>query len=306
MAEPPPGASAALRDPELRAMIRLVWHGRAWIGGSAGLAIALALAWLHLTPPEYRAVMLVAAVPGVGADAGAGPPGEPAAARLDRYAELLGSIEVARRLVRWPALLPALFPAEWDDGAARWRPPPGPAARLGRAVATVAGRPGWQPPGPERAARELRRRLRLDTVGSDRLRRLSFGHADRDLAIEALDRLHRVADGVLREAAVDRTRAAIAFLEGQLSGTRRHDRRADLDALVERHQRTLMLLAAGLPYAAEIVDGPDAPAVPGWPDPVLVLPAAAAAGLALGTAAVFLREALRGGSDARDGADRRP
>lgn len=55
-----------------------------------------------------------------------------------------------------------------------------------------------------------------------------------------------------------------------------------------------MLIEAGLPYAAEPVEGPAATPRPVWPNPVLILPLATAAGAFLALLLAHAREGWSG------------
>ena len=54
-----------------------------------------------------------------------------------------------------------------------------------------------------------------------------------------------------------------------------------------------MLIQADLPYAADLVQPPSAPPLPGWPNPVLVLCLAASCGLFAGFVLAFAADGLR-------------
>lgn len=304
-----PAGSAPSAVPDLPAVFAAL-RGRWWwvlAGALAGLLAAAA--WVRLTPPEYEAVMVVGpgANPLEGSDEGSG------LARMatlqgaalieaehvsdfDRFLHLLTSVAVARRLLaseEGGQLLSALFPADWDAARRSWRPAPGPAAWLSRQARALLGRPVWQPPGAEDLARELGRRLTVDRVRGTAMRRLGFLHRDRALAASVLAALQEGADAIVRESALRRVDARIAYLAEQRDGVGLLVHSEALEWLLRRQERQRMLLSVDLPYAATIVEPVTAGPTPVWPDPLLIIPLAAAAGLAGGVLSALLAARFR-------------
>jgi len=281
----------------LRRLAETVLAARWLVFGGALAGLVAAWLWVRLTPPEFRATMVVAPtetlVDGAGASAGDAPASSEAGPAFPRFLQLLTSVEVARRLSELDWALPALFPDRWDAARGTWRQPGGLGAWLG---GVVLGRPARWPPGPEDLAERLGDRLRIDAVGSTQMRRLVLRHRDRDTAIALLVALHRAADAVLREQAANRADAYIAYLDRQLARTTLAEHRSGLATLLGRQERARMLIAVDLPYAAEPVEAATAPLRPGWPNPVLVLPLAVVAGAAVGLMAAHARHGWRGGA----------
>jgi hypothetical protein len=280
----------------LRRLAETALAARWLVLGGALAALAAAWLWIRLTPPEYRATMVVAPTETLiddGAAAAHGGPPEPTAGpAFPRFLQLLTSVEVARRLAGQEWVLAALFPDRWDATGGGWRPPAG----FGRWLKSALL--GWStrwPPGPEDLAERLADRLRIETVGGTDMRRLVLRHRDRDTAVALLDDLHRTADAVLREQAANRADAYIAYLDGQLARTTLAEHRSGIAVLLGRQERARMLIAVELPYAAELVEAAAAPMRPSWPDPVLMLPLAALAGAVLGLMAAHARQGWRGG-----------
>jgi len=279
----------------LRRLAETALAARWLVLGGTLAALLVAWLWIRLTPPEYRAAMVVAPTETLiddGAAAAPGGPPEPMAGpAFPRFLQLLTSVEVARRLAGEEWVLAALFPDRWDATRGGWRPP----ARFGQWLkGALLGRSTRWPPGPEDLAERLADRLRIHPVGSTDMRRLALRHRDRDVAVALLDALHRTADAVLREQAASRAEAYIAYLDRQLARTTLAEHRSGIALLLGRQERARMLIAVDLPYAAEPVEAANAPPRPGWPDPVLMLPLAALAGAALGLMAAHARQGWRG------------
>lgn len=289
------GAAFAPDLPALLAALR----GRWWlVMAGAVVGLLAATAWVRVTPAEYEAVMVVGpgSNPMESADANGGL-GRLAARQglalgeaeqvsdYDRFLHLLTSVALAERLIASQAgapLMQSLFPAAWDVDRGVWRPPPGPAAWLTRQVRSVLGRPAWQSPDAEELAEELARRLSVDRVRGTAMRRLGFHHRDRARAAAFLAALFDGADAIVRGSALRRVDRQIAYLADQRDTVGLLAHTEALDWLLRRQERQRMLLSVDLPYAAAIIEPVTAGRAPVWPDPLLVIPLAAAGGLAGG------------------------
>lgn len=81
-------------EPDLAALLRILWRRRLWIAVPTLLALLLALAVLVLAPPRYRAEAVVAVGPALAAPdlvPGAPAPPEPAEREIDSLAGLLAA-----------------------------------------------------------------------------------------------------------------------------------------------------------------------------------------------------------------------
>ena len=133
----------------------------------------------------------------------------------------------------------------------------------------------------------LRTRLRIEVVGTTGLRRASYRHGSPDVAEAVLADAIHAADGGLRRRAQAQAEALAGHLRQRLiDGVATADRRLAISQALEEQERLLVLYAAGLPHAAEIVAGPTAPRRPDHPDPIVVLTASTLAGFAIGLIAM--------------------
>ncbi len=295
-------------EPSFGGVILAIATGRWLLLGGALTGFGLAFLWVLVTPPEYRATMVVGPVATLADDAvGAALPGQlqaaPGRRRLDhdivsnfhRFVELLNSVEVARRLSRQPDAMRLWFPESWDAETGSWRPPRHPLAALERWGTALIGRAGWAPPEPEDLAARVGQRLWIDPVGITAMRRLSLRHRDRAVALDLLAAVHRETDELLRETAGTRAEAHIGYLNAQLGRVTLSEHRHGLTVLLSQQERDRMLIRVALPYAADPIEPPTAPLRPDWPNPMLILPVVAAAGLFGALLVVFLRAGRAGG-----------
>ncbi|MFV3073923.1 hypothetical protein [Niveispirillum fermenti] len=198
-----------------------------------------------------------------------------------RYLALLTSVPVAERLEADPAIMRVLFKDSWDAEAGGWRPPVGLTALLGRTLRWVAGHPTWAPPDAVDLSRHLKKYLAIESVSGGPMRRLVYRHERRDFALLLLARLHGATEAHLREEARRRLRAEMDHVGSRLATMSNLDRSRSLTGMVADQEQTLMMLELGLPFAADPLEAPSAPALADWPNPVLLLPAGGLAGFAL-------------------------
>lgn len=265
--------------------------------GLGGMLLALAGIWL--VPPEYTATMVIGPTARVGAAAmGARTPvlagreaaqsvaepgpGEELLSDFARYLELFGSAAVAERLMADPALLRAVFPGRWDEEAQRWRPAPGPAGAARRLLLALVGREDWVEPDADRFARWLRSRIAVDMVRSGPMRRIALRHRDRAFAIDLLGRLAAATDAHLRAEAQRRSAAQTTHIRSRLAAVTVTEHRRALADLLADQERLAMMIEVELPFAADLIDPPHAARLPDWPDPSLIVPLSAVAGLVAG------------------------
>lgn len=281
---------------------------RAILGaGVAGLLLALAGLWL--VTPQYTASMTIAPTGRIGPagmgmrvpsavanpvrPVAEGGPGEELLSDFSRYRELLVSVPVAERLVSDTDLMSRLFPAAWDAERKEWQRPPDPLSWAARLMRRMVGHPDWAPPDAVSLSRHLRRKLAVEKVHGGPIHRIAFRHEERRFAIHLLSRLHGVADQLLREEAVRRTQKEVDYVRDKLRGiSKAQDERA-LAALLADQERILVMLDVDLPFAADTIEPAHAPALPDWPNPVVLLPLGAVVGMGLAIFAATARLGLR-------------
>lgn len=271
---------------------------------------------LRAVPPEHTASLVVAPTARTGA-AGMGarvpvPAGREVAAAVaepgaseeslsdfSRFLHLLTALPVAERVLADADLLRSLYPERWDAATGRWHLPTGPLAAVRRAVLGLVGREDWSEPDALTVAGRLARLLVVEPVGTGPMRRVRVRHPDRAFALALLTTVARRADEHLRAEALRRTAAQIAHVRGWLETVSETENKLALAELLADQQRLQMMIAVDLPFAADPVEPPAVGRLPDWPDPLIVLPLATAAGLAAGAFAVGALATLRSAAGER-------
>ncbi|MCW2247530.1 hypothetical protein M2352_003164 [Azospirillum fermentarium] len=308
-----PRAAAGAGDGQpgdgLRAVASAAAQGWRTVAATVLLCVLAALAGLWSVEPHYTAVLVTGPtartgvagmgtrVPAAGGQAfGLAEPGaaEETLSDFTRFLHLLTSAPVAQALMEDPGVLPRLFPSRWDAAAAAWRPPGGAAALMRRALLTLSGREEPVKPDAGMVAAWLRTALMIEPVGTTPMRRLRLRHPDRAFAMALLTRVMDLSDGHLRREAERRSAAQTAYLREVVSGAPgRDDTRQVFSQMLADQERIQVMLRAGLPFAADPIEPASAPPQPDWPDPVIVLPGALAAGVPLGIVLAAARAAWR-------------
>lgn len=263
-------------------------------------AVAGTVALLWTVQPEFTAVMVIgptsisgfaamgARIPQSGREAASAAEqgtGSEALSDFARYLHLLTSFPVAERLMADPRLVQRMFPDRWDAQAGEWTEPAGAASGLRRLLFRLSGREEWVAPDASVVAQYLRRRVVVEPVGTSAMRRIRFRHSDRGFAVAFLRSLAEQTDAHLRGEARRRTAAQLEFADTLATSLSQTEHRRVFAELRNEQQRVLVMLDVGLPFAADVVEAPSADALPDWPDPMMVLTVALAAGLSVGVMA---------------------
>lgn len=136
--------------------------------------------------------------------------------------------------------------------------------------------------GAESLAEYISDKVSLEPVGNTTLRRLVYRHPNRKFAVYFVERLHALADGLIRRTIREETEDRIAYLKDAVGGTSNPEHRRALTTLLLEQERLRMLVSIDQPYAAAIVEPPSAGAKPAWPDPLFLYSAFVIAGMMAG------------------------
>jgi len=311
-AGPSPGDTEPVdASGEIRRVLREVIAGWHWFLLTFITVVVGLLLVIRLWPEQYSASMVVGPVAEVGA-AAMGPrvpmmlPDRTAPlaeygavgetlSDFSRFLNLLATPVVAERLLESETLIHRLFPARWDAVNARWRSPTGLTGWVRTWALWLVGRQDWVQPDATAVARQLRRMLGMERVAQGPMRRIRIRYADRETALALLGAIYRAADRHLRDEAARRARLQLAHVERRLETVRVAANRQALGMVRGEYQRLIMMLEVDLPFAADLIEPPNAPQYPEWPDKIallfLVLPTALVAALL----AVFVRIVWRRG-----------
>lgn len=251
---------------------------RAWLYLMVGAALGFAAAFLFfsIVIPQYRATMMVAPTTRSGTpDISALFPGNASFAMeyiaqsfgpgdssdFMRFESVLREAVVAGRLLNDPTIRGGVRQAH------RFRIMQRPAPE------DAAGMAQW-----------LQENVKIEPVGSTRLRRISVLHPDLQFGVILLRALYDVTDEMIRAELVEKTDRRIAYLERELAQISHPEHRRIMTDLLMDQEQIAMILAVGEPYAAQLSEPPYAGTKPYWPRRGVVFPAFAMVGLVLGFA----------------------
>lgn len=270
---------------------------------AAGLVgLALASVYLHVTPPVYGVVLRVHAAPSssgrqlsrLGSLAAlAGLSGSAADSSPFRYfLDGVYAPEVAARLARDPALLRAVFPAEWDAGARRWRQPPSLLRGVRDAVYGALGVPAtpWRAPDADRLQAWIAKQVTVGIGVKTPISTIAVEHRDPVFAANFLEKLGAATDDYLRARQSARTAGNIRYLSERLAATSLTDQRESIAAQLVEQERQGMLAGSSASYAADNFGPAVATLEPVWPRPVLLLLGCTLAGLLLGAVGAVVHD----------------
>ena len=260
-----------------------------WIAGGIVIATAIAVVFIYMAVPAYRARMIVSPASGMDGAAisamGAGDDflglrymaqrgGFSGDADFLRFENMVRGASVARELLRDEKIVKGL---SFDRAFTFWE----------------ASSAAWT---PERLAEYIEKRVRIEPVGGTALRRLIYLHPNPEFAVYLLHRLQRVTDEMIRSAVRADAAARVDYLQKAIAETVNPEHRRALTALLMEQERLRMLASIDQPYAAAVVEPPSASARPWWPDALLVVPSLMFAGALLG---LMLHGLLRGSPPVR-------
>lgn len=135
---------------------------------------------------------------------------------------------------------------------------------------------------PETFSLYLARNVSLEPVGNTPLRKIVYMHPERAYAVYMLERLHHITDTLIRQNIRLETQERIEYLQQALARTANPDHRRALADLLMEQERLRMMVSMDQPYAASVVEPPSAGVKPAWPDARFVFPAFILVGCFLG------------------------
>lgn len=288
---------------DLFAVLIVLWRSKLLIVGFALLGLSLGILYLHRAEYEYTAQMRVipprhvntglsdqlgqlgglASLVGIRSDGGG-------ASSFRLYLEEFTSRESAEQLSREPDLMQAIFEDEWDEQERSWRKSEadgGLRADLFRLLGFPETRSAQ--PNAARLQEFLQREISIDENPRRAVVIVSLDHEDPELATTILARLDRTIDQRLKREAIARATEHAEYLTRRLATVSLADQRLALVEALSEQERQIMLASSQAPYAAEPLGAPVASLTPTKPNPVVVLLASFALGLAVGAMIAIAR-----------------
>jgi capsular polysaccharide biosynthesis protein len=307
------GAPPALREISIPGLVQTTWRGIWLLLAVVILCVLVTAIDFKLHRPIYTATMVVAPAQ---TDLSAAsqlaseieefaslatlaqtPAKVEHVSNLERYAQLFGSTALAARLQAEHQLLQTVFGGQWDPEHQTWHPPRGVLARIEGAVLHFFGYPAWSEPSLDRLAEWLSDQIDVERIGQSSIFRIQMTHPRPEFAVKVIDMAHRAADALLREEAQDRIGRQIGEVESEVASATSPARKQALEQMLAEEYQAQALLRVDQPYAAQVVVPASAGGTPSSLNPLLALGLAAMVGVILGLFVVFLRDALRSGSD---------
>jgi len=146
-----------------------------------------------------------------------------------------------------------------------------------------------QPLNPAILAEYLGDTIKIQPVSGTNFRRITYQHPSPDFAAYILQQIHAQADTILRTETNAHASTRIAYLKDAITRTANPEHRRALTTLLLEQERLKMLSSIDQAYAAAIIEPASSGAKPHWPGKTLTLTLLAALGALLG----FLRFSLK-------------
>ena len=258
-----------------------------------GVALAVAVLYLHLTQPRYAVrLYITAAAPtqkspnalnALSSLAGInlGPAENP------KFREFLAAIRspvAAEAIVVDQGLVRMIFPREWSATQGRWREPHSSLRAPVEFVKRILGMPivPWRPPDAARVYEYLRDNLKVVPDAKSGIVTLEIDSRRPEEAKQVLVTLNLSIDDWMRQHDLQHAKDDIQYLSSQLAKTTVEELRSALGANLAEQEHARMLASAPLPYVSDMLGTPIVSARPSYPRPLAVLFGALVVGFLVG------------------------
>jgi hypothetical protein len=238
-------------------LFREVWAGKLFVFIGAVVGVVAALTFMAVSFPHAKAQIVLApanpltvervaaSTPTLSGQYQAQPSSENT--NFTRFESSYKGVAVANLLLKNPEITEGL--------------------KADRSFAFEDAKQNWT---PEELAEYVSRRVRVDPVGETSLRSLNYYHPDAAFAVTFLQRLHAIADGLLRRDMRVQIDNRINYLNEALAGARNPEHQRALADLLLEQQRLKMMVSIDQSYAASVVVPASLQAGAGWPNAALV------------------------------------
>jgi uncharacterized protein involved in exopolysaccharide biosynthesis len=287
----------ASEDTDLAQLLLKLWSHRYLLVCLPVIVVLGAAVYLRFAVPQYTSEMRIAPVSAQqglsgGALAGLGNLSSLAGISIGKsssaepfelYIEAMTSRGVAERLAVDPVVLRSVFEKEWDAERGAWRRPPEPSGIKAALRGLIGLRTyPWRAPDAVRLNEYLKEAVEVTREPKSPIVTASIDHPDPAFGALLLRKIDYAADRMVRERALRQAASYAAYLSRKLQTVQLAEHRQALAEAMSEQERSIMLAGSGVPYAANIIDGPVTSRFPTYPRPSLVLVGAAVVGLVLG------------------------
>ncbi len=270
-----------------------IWKARYVMAVMAFAAFALALTFMLLARPYYRAEMIIAPASPISDPSGFKIKNYPDATlwqnqNVQNYPDFLkfsnkfNAPSVARLLLEDKKIIKGLQ----DDKAMEIGNSASKKSRSDISKSdpeySIKENPKIKKWTAEKLSAYLKKKVHLEPLGNTPLRKLVYFHPDREFASYFLGRVYSVTDALIRQSVRLKTQERIDYLQESLSKLTNPDHRRALTNLLMEEERLKMLVSIDQPYASSVVEPPASSEKPAWPDPFLIFPVFILAGAFIG------------------------
>ena len=258
---------AVATEKTLFDVLRDLWRARVYMVVFAVIMLVLAFVFMAFSQNFYRAQMIVAPASTMGQvarDIGEGSiqvqPNELSNnLAFTRFENIYDGVSVANILLKDKEILATL--------------------KFDRNFEFSEPRTNWT---AEKLSEYLGKRVTIEPVSGTYLRKITYLHPNKELALYMVTQIHSVSDEVIRKSILREVEGRINYLNKSLAATTNPAHRRNLTALLMEQERIKMLVSIDQPYAASIIEPPYVASKPSFPDPYAIYPIFLFVGLLLG------------------------
>jgi hypothetical protein len=272
-----PAPSSAIADYLRRSvsvsyLVNRMWTGRLIIIAATLAGLLYGMYSAHSSGPLYSASMAISpaesdAIGDIGSSGGGGAAGllagltgttnTMALPKFTQFISSMGSVGVARELIKRHDLLCRIYRSDCDPVTHQWHERTGVREFFNGLLAKLGGLP--DPNGP-RTEIDLALYLRGAVVPSinktNSLVTLTFEHPRPEFAAQVLSAVVATTNDHIRAQNRDVQKRYVEYLSQNAAKTTNVEQRQAIDTLLLQQERQLMMTEVDLPYAAKILDGP--------------------------------------------------
>ena len=293
---------------DLRELFAELWRGKWLILSISCVSLALASLYLngavrkHTVSMTFKPVIEESSGPnlaglgGLASLAGVSLP-QSGSGDFATYRTLLGSQEVAERVIATTELLPAIFKNEWDAQNAQFREPSRGVLRQSlsglKSVLTGDEKGDYIAPNPQRLSIFVEDTFALTLDKETGFLTVSAESDDPELIVALIVAATEATDELMKERYIINAEQTLQFYQSKILISRSREHREALAKLISAEDQKLMLTSEGRHFVAEPLTRATISMAPTSPKSVLVLALALMLGGCVGAAFVLIRSAVR-------------